>query len=75
MHFLNVGMGVSLNIRELAAAVSISTGVYVPIWWDSSKLDGAPNKQLGVSRLAGMRQRARIPFFEGLESIVAIFYL
>lgn len=66
---MNVGTGIDLSIRELAAA----TGFAGTIAWDTTKPDGTPKKQLDVSRLAALGWRARIPLAEGLVSTVAEF--
>ena len=73
MTFLNVGTGVDISIRELAELVASTTGFTGRIYWDSSKPDGTPKKQLDVSRLASLGWRARIQFAEGLASTVALF--
>ncbi len=73
LHFLNVGTGVDLTIRELAEAVATATGYQGEIHWDASKPGGTPKKQLDVSRLAALGWRARIPLAEGLASTVALF--
>jgi nucleoside-diphosphate-sugar epimerase len=71
LHFLNVGTGVDLSIRDLAEQVATATGFRGTIEWDASKPDGTPKKQLDVSRLAALGWRARIPLAEGLASTVA----
>ncbi len=71
--FLNLGTGVDLTIRELAEAVAEVTGFRGEIYWDASKPDGTPKKQLDVSRLAALGWRARIPLREGLVNTVAAF--
>ena len=71
--FLNVGTGVDLTIRALAEAVAIATGFKGDIFWDSTKPDGTPKKQLDVSRMANLGWRARISLPEGLASTVALF--
>lgn len=70
---LNVGTGVDLCIRELAEAVSKATGFSGSIYWDATKPDGTPKKQLDVSRLASLGWQASIPLSEGLASTVALF--
>ena len=72
--FLNVGTGVDLSIRDLALAVGQAVGFNGKIFWDSSKPDGTPKKQLDVSRLAALGWKARIPLSEGLISTVAQFH-
>ena len=71
--FLNVGTGVDLTIRALAEAVTQATGYQGEIFWDTSKPDGTPKKQLDVSRLARLGWRAQIPLADGLASTVALF--
>ena len=64
--FLNVGTGIDLSIRELAVKVAAAVGFNGSIYWDQSKPDGTPKKQLDVSRLAAMGWRAKIALSEGL---------
>ena len=71
--FLNVGTGVDLTIKDLAEAVANAVGFAGSIYWDRSKPDGTPKKQLDVSRLACLGWNARIPLAEGLQSTVALF--
>jgi GDP-L-fucose synthase len=40
--FLNMGTGVDVTIRELAAAVAAAIGFQGEIAWDTSKPDGTP---------------------------------
>ena len=68
-----MGTGVDLSIRELAEAVAAATGYQGEIYWDTSKPDGTPKKQLDVSRLAALGWRARIPLAEGLASTALEF--
>lgn len=69
LQFLNAGTGVDLTIRALAVA----TGYQGEIHWDASKPDGTRKNQLGVSRLAALGWKARIPLAEGLTHKVALF--
>ena len=71
--FLNVGTGLDLTIGELAEAVAEATGYRGTIFWDTTKPDGTPKKQLDVSRLAALGWSARIPLCQGLASTVAEF--
>lgn len=73
LQYMNVGTGVDLTIRELAEAVAAATGYQGQIFWDVSKPDGTPKKQLDVGRLAALGWRAQIPLAEGLASTVAEF--
>ena len=71
--FLNVGTGQDLSIRELAESVAKAIGFRGEIYWDSSKPDGTPKKQLDVTRMANLGWRARIDLQEGLRSTVDSF--
>ncbi|MCP9775761.1 GDP-L-fucose synthase [Cyanobium sp. WAJ14-Wanaka] len=71
--FLNVGTGVDLSIRDLAAAVAAATGYRGSIEWDATKPDGTPKKQLDVSCLAALGWQAQIPLPVGLNSTVSDF--
>ncbi|MCT0214357.1 MULTISPECIES: GDP-L-fucose synthase [unclassified Synechococcus] len=73
LQFLNVGTGVDLPIRELAALVADAVGYRGEILWDTSKPDGTPKKQLDVSRLAALGWTARIPLSEGLQRTAATY--
>ena len=73
LHFLNVGTGIDLSIRDLADAVALATGFKGEIFWDESKPDGTPKKQLDVSRIAALGWRSRISLDQGLSSTVALF--
>ena len=68
-----MGTGIDLSIRELAEKVATAVGFKGSIYWDHSKPDGTPKKQLDVSRLSAMGWRARIVLSEGLVSAVTDF--
>ena len=68
--FLNVGTGVDLTIRELAEAVAAATGFQGDIFWDSSKPDGTPKKQLDTSRLSTLGWQPRIQLGDGIHNTV-----
>ena len=71
--YINVGTGVDLSIRELAESVASAVGFQGSIYWDSSKPDGTPKKQLDVSRLAALGWSSRIPLAEGLATTVSAY--
>ena len=71
--FLNVGTGVDLTIKDLAAAVADAVAFQGRIDWDLTKPDGTLKKQLDVSRMKGLGWEARIPLDEGLSSTVDLF--
>jgi GDP-L-fucose synthase len=69
----NVGTGIDLTIRELALKIQQITGHRGNIFWDSTKPDGTPKKQLDVSRLHNQGWRHTITLDEGLERTYAWF--
>ena len=71
--FLNVGTGIDVSIKELAQQVAPQSKYNGHIYWDNTKPDGTPKKQLDVSRLAAMGWRARIKLSEGLTKVVEDF--
>lgn len=71
--YLNVGTGIDLSIRDLAEYVASAVGYQGEIFWDKSKPDGTPKKQLDVSRLAELGWFPRISLKEGLKNTVELF--
>ena len=72
-NFLNVGTGTDLTIRELANIVAKASDYDGEIYWDTSKPDGTPKKQLDVSKLSKLGWRASISLEEGLKNTVISF--
>ena len=69
---VNLGTGVEISIRDLAALIAELTGFDGDIVWDTTKPNGQPRRQLDVSRaeeLFGFR--AHTSFREGLEQTIA----
>jgi len=68
---VNLGSGMEISIRDLAALIAELTGFQGRIVWDKDKPDGQPRRSLDVSRaerLFGFR--ARIPFEQGLQQTI-----
>jgi GDP-L-fucose synthase len=65
--FINVGVGSDLTIRELAAEVAEVVGFPGRFVFDSSKLDGSPQKLLDVSRMQAFGWGARTSLRDGLK--------
>ena len=63
---VNVGTGVDLTIRELAAMILRITGCASRLVFDSSKPDGTPRKLLDISRLTALGWKASIPLEQGI---------
>jgi len=66
MH-VNLGTGVDLEIRELAAMVKEVVGFQGEIVQDLTKPDGTPRKLTDVSRLNGLGWKAKIGLRDGIE--------
>ncbi|QNI96556.1 GDP-L-fucose synthase [Synechococcus sp. RS9902] len=73
LHYLNVGTGNDVTIKELAQAVARATDFQGKIIWDKTKPDGTPKKQLDVSRLKKIGWSASITLSQGLPDTVSIF--
>ena len=64
---INVGTGSDLTIRELAELIR---GIVYPgceLFWDESKPDGTPRKQLDCTRLHGLGWRHSIELRRGIQ--------
>mgnify|MGYP001207540114 FL=1 len=71
--FLNVGTGIDITIKELANLVAKLVGYEGEIYWDSSKPDGTPKKQLDVSRLKSLGWSSQISLKKGLEKTIDLY--
>ena len=71
--FVNVGTGVDLPIRELAALIQQTVGYEGEIVHDLSKPDGTPRKLMDVSKLSGMGWRSSIELGEGVRMTYATY--
>ena len=67
---INVGTGVDVTIKELAAMVAAAAGFGGEIRWDSSRPDGMPRKCLDVSRLREMGFEATISLEAGIQQTI-----
>ena len=72
-HFVNVGFGKDLSIKELALLIKRLVGFEGNIVWDNSKPDGTTRKLMNVSKLSGMNWAPKIALEEGLKSIIEQF--
>jgi GDP-L-fucose synthase len=63
---LNIGTGKEVTIHELAKLVKEVVGFQGDIVFDTSKLDGAPQKLLDVSRLVATGWQPQIDLRNGL---------
>jgi GDP-L-fucose synthase len=65
---INVGSGMDLIVRELAAIVKTAVGYRGQEIWDPSKPDGAPRKLLDLSRMQKLGWSPRICLEDGIRS-------
>jgi len=68
---VNLGSGMEISIKDLAALIANLTGFHGRIVWDTNQPDGQPRRSLDVSkaeRLFGFR--ACIHFEEGLQQTI-----
>ncbi|XAS66656.1 GDP-L-fucose synthase [Micrococcaceae bacterium Sec5.7] len=68
---VNVGTGLDVTIKELAAMVASAVGYEGDFDWDTSKPDGTPRKLLDVSKLAQAGWTSKIGLVDGIRSTVA----
>ena len=65
--FLNVGTGIDLTIRDLAEAIGTVVGYQGKIYWDKTKPDGTPKKQLDISKVNDIGWKPKISLRDGLS--------
>lgn len=66
-HWVNVGTGTDVTIREVAETVKDVVGYAGVLEWDTSRPDGTPRKLMDVSRIRSLGWEARIGLREGIE--------
>jgi len=70
---LNVGTGLEISIKDLAALVAKSAGFKGEIKWDKSKPNGTPRKVLDSAVANSLGWKAKISLEEGIESTLNWF--
>jgi GDP-L-fucose synthase len=75
---VNVGSGVDLRIKDLAALVervvyADAPGRSCSIDWDTSKPNGTPRKLLDVSRMTALGWKAKVGLEDGIKRSYAAF--
>ncbi len=73
INYLNVGTGVEIRIKDLAAMIARFTDFNGAIEWDTSKGDGTPRKLLDISRIEALGWKASINLEEGLKRTIENF--
>jgi GDP-L-fucose synthase len=71
--FINVGSGVEITIRDLAALVARVVGYAGETVWDESKPDGTPRKLMDNSRLFALGWKPEIDLPAGIALAYADF--
>lgn len=66
---INIGTGVDLRIKDLAALIAELTGYEGRIVYDSSKPDGTPRKLMDVEKIHQLGWRAKIELKEGIKRV------
>ncbi len=66
-NIINVGSGLDITIKEVAEKVSKIIGFNGKIYWDHSKPDGCPKKQLDVSRMHYLGWEAKTSLNRGIQ--------
>ena len=66
-HFLNVGYGSDVTIRELAETVRRIVGFTGEIIWDTTKPDGTPRKLMDSSRLLALGWKPQVNLEDGIR--------
>ncbi len=70
---VNIGVGHSVSIKELAETVQRVIGHEGEIVWDTSKPDGFPEKTNDVSRLFGLGWRPKYTLEQGIAAAFAAY--
>jgi GDP-L-fucose synthase len=68
-HFVNIGTGVDISIKDLSLLVKRITGYNGDLKFDTSKPDGTPRKLMDVSRLHSLGWKHHIQLEEGIRSV------
>lgn len=64
---VNIGTGIDVTIKELAATVQRIVGFAGTVKWDTSRPDGTPRKLMDVSKLHGLGWKHHIELAEGIQ--------
>ena len=66
-HFLNIGTGEEITIKDLAGKIKSLTGFSGNVVFDSSRPDGTMRKATDTTSLKGLGYRHKISLDEGLS--------
>ncbi len=70
LYHLNVGTGKDISIKDLASKIAEFTSFKGDIFWDKSKPDGTPKKQLDISKIKSLGWEPEIELEEGLKKTI-----
>ena len=70
LHFLNVGTGKDISIKDLSELIMRLIGYEGQIKWDLNKPNGTPKKQLNVERINSLGWYSKISLESGLEDTI-----
>ena len=73
LNHLNVGTGKDISIKQLANKISALIGYKGEIIWDKSKPDGAPKKQLDISKISKLGWLPKISLDKGIRETISIY--
>ncbi len=68
IHYLNVGTGQDISIKELAYKIAKNIGFKGEINWDKTKPDGTYRKILDISRINKLGWKAKIDLNSGVKN-------
>ena len=70
LHYLNVGTGKDISIKELANLIAHLVDFKGKIKWDLSRPDGTLKKQLDISRIRNLGWEPKISLLDGLKKTI-----
>ncbi len=72
-HFINIGTGEDISIKELAELIASLTGFEGAIHWDSSKPDGMMRKCMDVTKMKSIGFEPKISLRNGITQMIEIY--
>ena len=66
-HLYNVGTGVDITVKELAATIQNIVGHTGQVIWDDNKPDGTPRKLLDVSKMHHIGWKHQVDLEQGIQ--------
>ena len=73
LHYLNVGTGKDISIKELAKLIANLMGYEGSIEWEKNKPDGTYKKQLDTTRINNLGWYPKIKFKDGLKETIDLY--